>query len=187
MRQKQNGHSMDFAENKPSGTIEFHTQRLVLRQHRISDAETLYQVFHDEPDMTAYTGWNPYTEKEQAAAAVQGFIDSYEDLHAYSWAIEADGRFAGTIGAYDYNAQNDSIEIGYSIFPAFQGKGYATEALKAVLAYLLDHEQIKTVTAWCAAEHDASRHVLENAGMVCIGTENGFPGKRLVYEIRRTA
>ena len=75
----------------------------------------------------------------------------------------------GTIGAYDY--ENDRIGVGFSIVRACWGKGYATEALKAVLSYLTENESISCVSAWCAAENIASRRVLEKAGMQLVRTE----------------
>lgn len=86
--------------------------------------------------MYEYSGWNPYATPEMARDTVGRFIESYKDEHFYGWAIDCDGRLIGTIGAYDYNAEKSSVEVGISIDRDHWGKGYATEALKAVLAYL---------------------------------------------------
>ena len=48
--------------------------------------------------------------------------------------LVVDDVVAGTIGAYDY--QNNQIEVGFSVAQSWQGRGFATEALKAVLEYL---------------------------------------------------
>ena len=94
---------------------------------------------------------------------VNRFIESYRDEHTYSWVIDVDDVIFGTIGAYDY--EDDRIEVGFSIIRACWGRGYATEALKAVLEYLTENEGISCVTAWCAAENVGSRRVLEKSGM----------------------
>ena len=59
----------------------------------------------------------------------------------------------------------DQIEVGFSVDRGWQGRGFATEALRKVLAYLTENEGIPCVTAWCAAENIGSRRVLEKAGM----------------------
>lgn len=74
--------------------------------------------------------------------------------------------------------------------PGWQGRGLATEALKKVLEYLTENEDIPCVTAWCAAENSGSKRVLEKVGMKLVGIENGELTigdrvyDRLIYEYR---
>ena len=145
------------------GTAELRTGRLVLRRYRPEDADALYRHLGSDPAMYRYSGWNPYATLEMAQETVNRFIESYRDEHTYSWVIDVDDVIFGTIGAYDY--EDDRIEVGFSIIRACWGRGYATEALKAVLEYLTENEGISCVTAWCAAENVGSRRVLEKSGM----------------------
>jgi ADP-ribose pyrophosphatase YjhB (NUDIX family) len=75
----------------------------------------------------------------------------------------------GTIGAYDYHpggaGAEESIEVGLSIRRDFWGRGFAREALQAVLTYLTEEEGICCVTAWSAADNIGSRRAMEHAGM----------------------
>ena len=153
------------------GTAELWTDRLVLRRFRPEDAEELYKFFGRDPAMYEYSGWNPYATPEMAQQTVRDFIRQYDDPHFYSWVIDVDDVLVGTIGAYDY--ADGCIEVGLSVIPDWQGRGYATEALKRVLAYLTENEGISCVTAWCAAENTGSRRVMEKAGMQLARTEKG--------------
>lgn len=157
----------------PHGSAELWTDHLILRRYRPDDVEQLYKYFGTDPAMYKYSGWNPYATLAMTRETVQGFIDSYHDEHSYSWVMDANGDdvVAGTIGAYDYN--KGQIEVGFSVSRAWQGRGFATEALKAVLAHLTENEGISCVTAWCAAENTGSRKVLEKAGMEHVHTEKG--------------
>ena len=83
--------------------------------------------------------------------------------------MDIDDVIVGTIGAYDY--KDDHIEGCFSVVSGWQGRGFATEALRKVLEYLRDNEGISCVAAWCAAEKIGSRHVLEKAGMKLVKTE----------------
>lgn len=164
-----------------SGTITLKTRRLQLRKHRIEDALPLHEEFGCDEKMFEFSGWNPYATEEQARAAVGRFIDGYADDRFYGWAIDYEGQLAGTIGAYDYNAETNSIEIGCSIARRFWGRGFASEAVKAVLDYLLEEEKIDRVTAWCAADNIGSMRAMEKAGMCQESREEGaleIGGKR---------
>ena len=153
------------------GTQEIRTQRLLLRRQVTGDAAPLYENFGKEPAMFEYTGWNPYATPQIAEKTVRGYIDAYADQRFYGWAIESAGRLVGTIGAYDYDAEKYSVEVGMSIERASWGKGYATEALSAVLRYLTEEEGIATVTAWSAAGNVGSRRAMEKSGMVEVRAE----------------
>ena len=172
------------------GTVEIRTKRLLLRRHRMEDAAVLRRYFGADEKMYEYSGWNPYKTEEMAAAFVQRFLESYQDPSFYGWAIEladnppgrkegltaADGAcdhhsegLIGTIGAYDYHpggaGAEESIEVGLSIRRDFWGRGFAREALQAVLTYLTEEEGICCVTAWSAADNIGSRRAMEHAGM----------------------
>jgi radical SAM protein with 4Fe4S-binding SPASM domain len=176
--EKADSQSVSAAEAGVHGTAELRTDRMILRRYRPEDAEKLYRYFGTDPVMYKYSGWNPYATPEMAEGAVREFIDSYADEHFYGWAIEVDGALCGTIGAYDYQVGaggcgDDRIEVGLSIARNCWGRGYATEALKAVLSYLTENEGISCVTAWCAAENIGSRRAVEKAGMKLVRTEEG--------------
>lgn len=55
--------------------------------------------------------------------------------------------------------------MGLSISKKSWGRGFAAEALAAVLAYLTEHEGIREVTAWCASDNKGSIKAMERAGM----------------------
>ncbi len=171
------------------GTAELRTERFKLRRYCLEDAADLYRQFGTDPSTYEYTGWNPYATEEMALETVRRFIAGYEDEHFYGWVLDADDVLFGTIGAYDYSG--DQIEVGYSIIRPVRGRGYATEALKAVLTYLTENEGIPCVIAWCASSNIGSVRTLEKAGMKLVRTEkNGLAvGDRvfdkLTYEYRR--
>ena len=174
----------------PHGSAELWTEHLILRRYRLEDAEQLYECLGKDPEMNKYSGWNPYASPEMAIETVQRFVDSYSEEHSYSWVMDANGDdvVAGTIGAYDYD--NDRIEVGFSVGRDWQGRGFATEALKTVLEYLTENEGICCVTAWCASENISSRKVLEKSGMKLVDIErdgisvDGRIYDKMIYEYR---
>ena len=107
------------------------------------------------------------------SSSVSQWFHSYVDPRFYGWAIECEGRMIGTIGAYDFDPEKNQIEVGFSIERVSWGKGYAAEALRAVLEYLTIQEGIAHVTAWCASDNVASSRTLEKAGMRFSGVDVG--------------
>lgn len=174
----------------PDGTVTLKTDRLLLRRHLEADAEVLYQDFGRDPKMFEYSGWNPYATQAMAEETVRRFLDNYDDPRFYGWAVENDGRMIGTIGAYDFDPDTASIEVGCSIARSSWGCGFASEALAAALDYLTQQEGIRTVKAWCAADNIGSRRIMEKAGMRLTSTEpdaleiGGHTYDKLNYELR---
>ena len=163
------------------GTAELRTDTMTLRRYVPEDAEVLYRCLGRDPEMSLYSGWNPYADPDMARKTVQEMIDRYKDEHSYSWVMDLDDIVVGTIGAYD--CTKDQIEVGFSVVKNWQGRGLATEALKAVLKYLTENEGFPRVIAWCAEENTGSRRVLEKAGMRLVQTvKDGLAVGDRVYD-----
>ena len=141
--------------------------KLQLRRYTMSDVATIYENLGCDPEMMRYTGWNPYFSLEATRKFLADVIQKYETGEKeYSWLITYKGESVGTIGAYDYDAEQGCIEIGYSIFQEYWGNGYASIALKMVKDYLMQEEDIHVLKAWSADANIASKRVLEKAGFV---------------------
>lgn len=154
-----------------NGTVRLTSKRLVFRKETIEDIPTLFKELGCNPEITRYTGWNPYTTMELTAKKVQQDIANYNIPGCYSWIIEFQNNIIGTIGAYDYHAADSSIEIGYSIFQSSWSKGFASEAIATVVEYLVKSEKIHTINAWCHSDNSASIKVLGKGGFKIIGIE----------------
>ena len=159
------------------GTRELETARLRLRRYRMEDAALLHQYFGTDEKMFEYSGWNPYATQEMAEASVREFIESYEKPSFYGWAIElkknSEHIFAGTVGAYDYDPEAGTAEVGLSVRHDLWGQGIAGESLKAVIDYLTQEAEIPCIKAWCAAPNIGSKRAMEKAGMRLVSTEAG--------------
>ena len=77
----------------------------------------------------------------------------------------AERSLAGDIGFKGPPDEQHTVELGYSILPAFQGRGYATEAARALIAWAFAQPRVRRIVANCLADNAASIRVLEKAGM----------------------
>jgi len=114
--------------------------------------------------------------------------DAPESRHAWCtyWMIViADQPYgAGLAGFKGFPDERGEVEIGYGIDPAFQGKGYMTEAVKVLIAWAFHEPDCLAVVARDVMRWNiASQKVLAKAGMaVYEETED-----TLSYRISRTA
>ncbi len=65
-----------------------------------------------------------------------------------------------------------SVEVGYSVLPQFQGQGYATEMVGALLGWAVSQPGVSQIVAEVLPDNTASRRVLAKLGFVQIGTAN---------------
>lgn len=171
--------NMDTHNSKRERIIEISELNLYIVPETLEDAENIYRYMGCDPEITRYTGWNPYKSLQATVDKIERDINS--DDGSYSWVIKKDGEFIGTIGAYDYQSEDAIIEIGYSIARQFWGKGYAGAAVKAVTQFLLREKQIKVIRAWSHIDNIASIKVLAAAGF----KKKSEDGEQITFEMTR--
>ncbi len=144
-----------------------HTQRLLIRNFNASDLEA-FLAYRNDPEVAKYQSWSlPYT-REKAEA----FIREMQDVHAPKqgdWlqlALELKETGA-MIGDVAFGVKVDDARqatVGFTIASAHQKKGYATEAMTALLDYLFEDVDMHRVVADCDTENIGSWKTLEKLG-----------------------
>lgn len=103
----------------------------------------------------------------------------------YFMTRKVDGLIIGEIGCR-LDAASAIGKVGYTVVQPCWGQGYATEALRALLARVLTEPDISRVLAETMESNLASRRVMEKAGMSFCGQrvddEYGEPADLVVYE-----
>ncbi|GAA2259549.1 GNAT family N-acetyltransferase [Streptomyces atrovirens] len=92
-----------------------------------------------------------------------------------------DDRAVGGMGFHRTPDENGRVEIGYDLTEAARGHGYATEALRALSAWALGHEEVTSVYARTDPGNLPSQAVLTRAGFTRTG--EGSEGE-FAYELR---
>jgi RimJ/RimL family protein N-acetyltransferase len=116
------------------------TARLKLRAHRLDDIAACAAMWAD-PIVARYTSGKPVSE-EEAWTKLLRYAGHWSLLGFGYWAVEEKeaGRFIGELGFANYRRYihpplGDTPEAGWIFSPAVHGKGYASEALREVLAW----------------------------------------------------
>ncbi len=108
---------------------------------------------------------------ERVCRALRMKIDKMQkaDISQHEWltywliVISEENVGAGMVGFKGFPNEKGSTEIGYGLDPAYQGKGYMSEAIRALIDWAFEHPFCKIITA-SEVENPASRRLLERLG-----------------------
>jgi RimJ/RimL family protein N-acetyltransferase len=139
------------------------TARLVLRRGKPSDAPAVY-AYGCDPDVTRYMDWRGHASVADAATFLEDADRRWDSGEEYAWAISAtpDDRRIGSVGC---RVRGHAVDVGYVLSRQYWGRGYATEAARAILERARTLEGVHRVWATCDVENTASARVLEKIGM----------------------
>jgi RimJ/RimL family protein N-acetyltransferase len=141
------------------------TERLVLRAPRLDDAATIATLANDRR-IAANTLRIPHPYSVADARAFIADVNASE--HETAFLITT--RDAAVIGAGGIAMlDGDTPELGYWLGTAFWGKGYATEAARAVIDHAFGELGHDTLLAGARVSNPASRRVLQKCGFQWTG------------------
>jgi RimJ/RimL family protein N-acetyltransferase len=141
------------------------TARLVLRRPRPTDAEAIFERYASQPEVTRFLGWPTHEAVDQTRGFLELSKAEWERWPAGPYLIESrkDGRLLGGTGlAFETPFR---AATGYVLARDAWGLGYATEALRGVVA-IAEGVSVRRLYALCHPDHAASWRVLEKCGFV---------------------
>lgn len=144
--------------------MELTTQRLFIRPFRETDREDLLELYSSENTcrFLLHEAWTAVTFGEHFLKKLSA--DRLTPDTAISLACVLNRKVIGDISIW-YPGMKETVEIGFAFHEAYAGKGYATEALDAVIGYLFGTVQIHRVQACLDARNLPSAKLCERIGM----------------------
>jgi len=144
------------------------TERLVIRRFAAADARA-FARYRSLPDVARYQSWEAPYPIERANAFIDWMATHHPDEPGewYQLAVATRDDPARLIGDCAFMARaSESViaDIGYTFDPAYQGRGYATEAVGELVRYLFEDRGKHKVTADCDTRNDGSWRLLERLG-----------------------
>ena len=148
------------------GTKQLETERLILRRFNENDYKGMYDNWATDLKTTKYVSFEPHQNYEQTKQIVNEWIKKYDD-GSFNWVVELKDthEIIGNIEAIGVSKKHNNCEMGYVYGSKFWGKGYASEALKRVIEYLLYDCNFHLIEGRHYASNPASGRVMEKAGM----------------------
>jgi RimJ/RimL family protein N-acetyltransferase len=151
------------------------TDRLALRRFRSGDAPAL-AAYRSDPAVARFQGWTAPVALDSAVSLVRQFAAGDPGQPGwFQYAIErkADRGLVGDLGVFLHeNAMQ--ADVGFTLAPEHQGRGYATEAVRAVLHHLFAERGLRRVSAECDARNHRSARLLERVGFRLEGRRPAF-------------
>jgi RimJ/RimL family protein N-acetyltransferase len=152
-----------------SGAPLLETERLRLRAHRADDHAGCLAIWSD-PEVTRYIGGRP-ASREEAWKRLLHYAGLWSLLGYGYWAVEekTSGRYIGDIGCADFKRDqlpmlDGMLECGWALAPHAHGRGYATEALLAIMSWAQANLDAPRLACIIAPDNLASIRVAEKAG-----------------------
>ena len=168
------------------------TERLILTGWNLSDEDIdgLY-AYAKNPNVGPNAGWKPHESEAESKEIIEELFIPHD-----VWAIreKKSGKIVGSIGLEPDRRREDvnSREMGYSLAKESWGKGYMTEAAKAVIDYAFEELDMVVLAICTGPENKRSQRVIEKCGFKFEGIQrkgyhiyDGTDRDNLVYSMLR--
>ena len=141
------------------------TKRLIIRRPSEADLHD-FLAYQTHPENLKYQPVEPMTEDKAAGfLAKQAALElGGEGWVMFAVELRGAGRMIGEVGIY-VSPPLGRGDLGWSFHPDYQGRGYATEAAQALLAYAFEKCGLHRVTSGCDTRNVASFRLMERLGM----------------------
>ena len=166
------------------------TARLVLRPHGADDLDAVFAMW-SHPDVVRHITGKPST-REECWARILRYGGLWPVVGYGYWAVveKESGRFIGDVGIADFRrdmepAIYEAPEAGWALTPAAHGKGYATEAMTAVLVWADRNLDAARVTCMLDESNTASVNVARKCGFTRYGAAEYKGQPSLLWERKR--
>jgi [ribosomal protein S5]-alanine N-acetyltransferase len=149
------------------------TARLLLRRPLASDAEAIFTRYSSDPEVTRYVGWATHKTVDDTRGFLAFSDDQWNRWPAGPYLVcsRADGSLLGSTGLMFETP--DTAMTGYVLATDAWGRGYATEALTAMVDVARTTGVVR-LYALCHAGHRASARVLEKCGLLLEETRRAY-------------
>ena len=163
--------------NAPANKID--TAHLQLRQPTVDDFGILRELWRDVKVRQFLGGIISIEEIEKKIVTIK---DHWEQ-HGFGEFAVNEKNANEIVGLCGLHHSEDGIEISYMFFPAYWGKGIATEAMLASLNYGFNLLNLESIIAITQEANHASCRLLEKTGMRYISTVRRFDEQQRIYKL----
>ncbi|RNB78546.1 N-acetyltransferase [Brevibacillus fluminis] len=150
-----------------SKSIYAKTPRLILRHMCLQDVVPFY-TYRSAPSVAAFQSWENYTMEEAESFVHKQIAHSPNQpgtWFQFAIALAGTNELIGDCALHTPMPEPRIVEIGFTLAPEHQGKGYANEAVTALLHYIFQTLQKHKVIAFADVRNEKSIRVLERLGM----------------------
>lgn len=144
------------------------TERLILRQFKETDWQAVHEYASD-PEVVRYLSWGPNTEEDTrdfVGRAIARHLEQPRQNYEFAMVLKAEDKLVGHCGIGMSDASHHTEAwIYYFLNRSYWGRGYATEAVHALLEFGFFQLKLHRIFATCDPENSISASVLQKVGM----------------------
>lgn len=152
---------------------------LELRQFQSHDAPELFALIENHRDYLCY--WLSRQTLCTTLEDTVNLIRSGSIINRENGAFEAGlwiaGDLAGAVGLHLIDWKKGQSDIGYWLVPTFQGKGFMTMAVGAVIDYAFAQYKLKRLSIRCPIHNNKSRAIPERLGFNLAEIKLGYTSR----------
>jgi ribosomal-protein-alanine N-acetyltransferase len=140
------------------------TDRLILRRPVHDDAPAIFDGYARDGEVVRYLTWRPHESVADTREYLRRCDSGWDAGNDLTWAItlHGDDRVIGMVGIRPRGFKHD---MGYVLARPHWGRGFMTEAGRAIVDLALSDTAVHRVWAVCDVDNRASARVLEKIGM----------------------
>ncbi len=149
------------------GTERLETERLILRQFKVEDADDMFNNWASSQKVTEFLSWNPHRSADDTKLLLEEWVNAYNKPNNYQWAIvlKEVNQPIGSISVVNIKENIGECEIGYCIGEKWWHRGYTSEAFKRVIKFLFEEVGANRICACHAVENPNSGKVMQKCGL----------------------
>lgn len=144
--------------------LKLQTDRLLIKPFETHHLNDVFKIYNDETtcQFLLHGKWTDENKERKFKKKLKH--NQLTKENTLNLAVLVDSEVIGDLSVW-YTDMKDTVEIGYTFSKSVSGKGYATEAVSALIDYLFEVVQVHRIQANLDARNTASRNLCERVGM----------------------
>ncbi len=137
-----------------------------LRRAGTSDAPAIYERYATDPEVCRYLAWRPHRDIGDTRAFLELCERRWESGLEWTWAItESSEPATPAVGMLACRARGHHVDFGCVLAHRLWNRGITTAAVRTLVTWLEDNDEVRRIWATCDVENTASARVMEKVGM----------------------
>lgn len=151
--------------------VNIETERMLLKCVDQSDRDFIFEEFQNDFINKYLFDAEPMTNIEQADELIE-FYNMKEPRNQNRWVlINNENIKMGTCGFHLWDRKKNNVEIGFELMQQYNGKGYMTEAIEAIIQYAQIEMKVNKIIAIVFIDNRKCKGLLEKFGFKKVDQE----------------
>ena len=165
--------------------VNIETKHLLLKCVDQSDREFIFEEFQNDFINKYLYDAEPMTDIEQADNLIE-FYNIEEPRNQNRWVLinKLENEKMGTCEFHLWDRKENKVELGFELMQQYNGKGFMTEAVKAILEFARAEMKVNKMIAIVSIDNIRCKRLLEKLGFITVGKEECiFRGNMVLHDI----